>query len=174
MHITLQRIRTHGEYVRGLLSIDGNRVCDTLENATSCVPAGTYIVTLLKCKQYARKMPCLNPQSPCDLCPKLPFVCNNTTLPCYCPMIKPGNGVHNRLDGSIIVGVYNCLGSLIHPKTTFDPLYERIRKAVSRGTVITLTIKDESVPSSNSSKIQEHGTAFRPLERSSGLSYRSP
>ena len=142
MNIFLNRTFIKGEYAHGHLTIDGNRVCDTLENATSCVPAGTYIVTLLKCKQYARKMPCLNPQSPCDLCPKLPFVCNNTTLPCYCPMIKPGNGVHNRLDGSIIVGVYNCLGSLIHPKTTFDPLYERIRKAVSRGTVISLIIKD--------------------------------
>ena len=173
MNIILTRDLVRGEYTHGQLTIDGNRVCHTLENTDSRVPAGKYTVTLLKCKQYARKMPCLNPQSPCDLCPKLPFVCNNTTLPCYCPMIKPGNGVHNRLDGSIIVGVYNCLGSLIHPKTTFDPLYERIRKAVSRGTVITLTIKDESVPSSNSSKIQEHGTAFRPLERSSGLSYRS-
>ena len=142
MIIKISRTLTRGEYTHGQLTIDGNRVCDTLENATSCVPAGTYTVALLKCKQYARKMPCLNPQSPCDLCPKLPFVCNNTTLPCYCPMIKPGNGVHNRLDGSIIVGVYNCLGSLIHPKTTFDPLYERIRKAVSRGTVITLIIKD--------------------------------
>ena len=174
MNIFLNRTFIKGEYAHGHLTIDGNRVCDTLENATSCVPAGTYIVTLLKCKQYARKMPCLNPQSPCDLCPKLPFVCNNSTLPCWCPMLKPGNAVHNRLDGSILVGQYHCLNCLIHPKTTFDALYERIRKAVSRGTVITLTIKDESVPSSNSSKIQEHGTAFRPLERSSGLSYRSP
>lgn len=102
MNIIIQRDRPHGEYVHGQLTIDGTRVCHTLENTDSRVPAGIYTVTLLKCKQYARKMPCLNPQSPCDLCPKLPFVCNNTTLPCYCPMIKPGNGVHNRLDGSIL------------------------------------------------------------------------
>ena len=89
-----------------------------------------------------------NPQTPqtsqtCVNCPKLPFVCTNSTLPCWCPMIKPGNGIHNRLDGSILVGQYNCLGSLIHPKTTFDPLYERIRKAISRGTVVSLIIKDD-------------------------------
>lgn len=142
MHITIQRIRTSGEYVHGLLSIDGNRVCDTLENANGKVPAGQYPITLNRCKQYARKMPCLNSDSPCDLCPKLKFVYNNTTLPCYCPMLKPGNGVHNRLDGSILVGRYNCWGSLIHPKDAFDALYERIRKAISRGTVITLTVKD--------------------------------
>ena len=142
MIISLTRDYTKGEYTHGHLSIDGARICSTLENSNAQVPAGTYAVTLLKCKQYARKMPCLNPQSPCDLCPKLPFVCNNTTLPCYCPMIKPGNGVHNRLDGSIIVGVYNCLGSLIHPKTTFDPLYERIRKSLSRGHQVTLIINE--------------------------------
>ena len=137
MKITIQRILTRGEYVHGRLSIDGNRICDTLENSLSMVPSGSYDIALLKCKQYSRKMPCLKAAS------KLPFVCTNSTMPCYCPQIKPGNGVHNRLDGSILVGRYNCLGSLIHPKTTFDPLYERIRKAISRGTVITLIIKDE-------------------------------
>ena len=57
-------------------------------------------------------------------------------------MLKPGNGVHNRLDGSILVGQYNCLGSLIHPKDVFDPLYERIRKSLSRGNEVLLIIKD--------------------------------
>ena len=106
------------------------------------LPAGNYPITLVKCKQYARKMPCLNPHPPCDLCKKLPFVCTNNTLPCWCPMLKPGNGVHDRLDGSICVGQYNCLNSLLHPKTTFDPLYERIRKSISRGNQVTLSIKN--------------------------------
>ena len=142
MNIVITRIFTKCEYTHGLLTIDGNRVCSTLENANALVPAGEYVITLLKCKQYARKMPCLNAGAPCDKCPKLKFVCNNTTLPCYCPMIKPGNGVHNRLDGSIVVGEYNCLGSIIHPKGIFDALYERIRKAISRGTIVTLTVRD--------------------------------
>ena len=142
MNIVITRIFTKGEYTHGKLTIDGNRVCDTLENANALVPAGEYVITLLKCKQYARKMPCLNPSPPCDLCPKLSFVCTNSTLPCYCPMLKPGNAVHDRLDGSILVGKYNCLNCLIHPKTTFDPLYERIRKSVSRGNQVILTIKD--------------------------------
>ena len=141
MNIFLNRTFIKGEYAHGHLTIDGNRVCDTLENATSCVPAGTYIVTLLKCKQYARKMPCLNPQSPCDLCPKLPFVCNNSTLPCWCPMLKPDNAVHNRLDGSILVGQYHCLNCLIHPKSVFDALYERIRKSISRGNQVILCVQ---------------------------------
>ena len=142
MNIIIQRDRPRGEYVHGQLTIDGNRVCQTLENALSCVPAGEYVISLLKCKQYSRKMPCLNPNAPCAQCPKLKFVCSNSTLPCYCPQIKPGNGVHDRHDGSIIVGQYNCLGSIIKPRDIFDALYERIRKSISRGNVVTLIIKD--------------------------------
>ena len=142
MNIVITRTRTKGEYTEGQLSIEGVRICSTLENANAQVPAGEYPIRLVKCKQYARKMPCLNPHPPCDLCPKLKFVCMNSTLPCYCPMLKPGNGVHDRLDGSILVGKYNCLNSLIHPRTTFDPLYERIRKSISRGNKVTLIIKD--------------------------------
>jgi hypothetical protein len=140
MIIKITRTLTRGEYTHGRLSIDGNHICDTLENALSCVPSGEYTITLLKCKQYSRKMLCLNPNAPCIQCPKLRFVCMNSTLPCYCPQIKPGNGIHNRLDGSIIVGRYNCLGSIIHPKSAFDNLYERLRKSISRGHQVKLTI----------------------------------
>ena len=140
MIIKITRTLTRGEYTHGRLSIDGNHICDTLENALSCVPSGEYTITLLKCKQYSRKMLCLNPNAPCLQCPKLRFVCMNSTLPCYCPQIKPGNGIHNRLDGSIIVGRYNCLGSVIHPKSAFDNLYERLRKSISRGHQVKLTI----------------------------------
>ena len=135
---------THGEYTHGTLSIDGTKICHTLENSNALLPAGVYPISLIKCKQYSRKMALLNPNAPCDRCPKLSFVSNNTPLPCYCPMLKPGNGVHNRLDGSILIGRYNCLGSLVHPKDFFDSLFERIRKSLSRGNEILLTINDPS------------------------------
>ena len=142
MNITIKRNKIRGEYTHGILSIDGTKICHTLENANSCVPAGIYPITLIKCKQYSRKMPCLNANAPCGKCPKLSFVSMNSTLPCYCPMLKPGNGVHARIDGSILVGKFNCLNSLIHPKDVFDPLYERIRKSISRGNNVTLTVLD--------------------------------
>ena len=174
MNIVITRTLTKGEYTHGHLTIDGLRICDTLENSNALVPAGEYSITLTKCKQYSRKMmllkaaikreeshaclsfpereqarPQVNPEAPCTLCKKslhsqpssLNFV-----LPCYCPMLKPGNGVHNRLDGSILIGTYNCLGSLIHPRNSFDSLFERIRKSLSRGNEVILTIKD--IPSS--------------------------
>ena len=142
MKIVITRLFSKGEYTHGSLTIDGNKFCSTLENSNALVPSGDYVISLIKCKQYSRKMPCLNPAPPCDLCPKLSFVCMNSTLPCYCPMLKPGNGVHNRLDGCIVLGVYNCVGSIIRPKSIFDALYERIRKSISRGNQVTLIIKD--------------------------------
>ena len=140
MKIIITRLFTRGEYTHGSLSIDGTRICSTLENSNAQVPSGDYQISLLKCKQYSRKMICLHGSAPCSQCPKLKLVCSNSTLPCYCPMLKPGNGVHNRLDGSILVGKYNCLGSLIHPRDAFDPLYERIRKSISRGNQVKLII----------------------------------
>ena len=56
-------------------------------------------------------------------------------------MLKPGNGVYNRTDGSIIVGEYIAPGCLKHPKTAFDNLYDRIRKNIERGNKVTLTIE---------------------------------
>lgn len=140
MNIVITRTLIKGEYTHGHLTIDGLRICDTLENSNALAPAGNYTLTLTKCKQYSRKMLLLNPKAPCLNCPKLKLVSTNSTLPCWCPMIKTGNGVHNRLDGSILVGQRNCLGSIIHPKAHFDALYERIRKSLSRGHEVKLSI----------------------------------
>ena len=140
MNIVITRTLIKGEYTHGSLSIDGTRICSTLENSNAQVPSGEYQLSLLKCKQYSRKMICLHGSAPCSQCPKLKLVCSNSTLPCWCPQIKPGNGVHKRLDGSIIVGEYNCLGSIIKPRDIFDALYERIRKSISRGNQVKLII----------------------------------
>jgi hypothetical protein len=156
MNIVINRTRIKGEYCEGTLSIDGVRICSTLENAGALAPSGDYPISLIKCKQYSRKMPLLAPEpvegnlnleswnlkQRCMQCKRLSFVCMNSTLPCWCPMLKPGNGIHNRLDGSILVGKYNCLNSLIHPRDVFDPLCERIRKSISRGNTVTVTIAD--------------------------------
>ena len=62
-------------------------------------------------------------------------------MPCYCPMLKPGNGLHHREDGSIILGTQVIPGCLSHPLQAFEPLAERIRKAIKRNKVITLIIQ---------------------------------
>ena len=61
-------------------------------------------------------------------------------------MLKPGNGIHNRNDGSIILGTYIAPGCLKHPKRAFNALYERIRKSASRGHELTLEIAEAYSP----------------------------
>ena len=131
MHILITRYRYKPATIDGQLSIDGIRICDCAENAHTALPPGTYSITIVHCRQYARKMPLITPIS------NQSSVINNR----ICPMLKPGNGVYHRKDGSILVGEYLVPGCLKHSRFTFDNLYDRIRKNLERGKEVTLTIR---------------------------------
>ena len=131
MHILITRHRYKPATIDGQLSIDGIRICDCAENAHTALPPGIYSITIVHCRQYARKMPLITPIS------NQTSVINNR----ICPMLKPGNGVYNRKDGSILVGEYLVPGCLKHSRFTFDNLYDRIRKNLQRGKEVTLTIR---------------------------------
>lgn len=147
-------IKRHPSF-SGTLHIDGRPICHTEEHPRTALPPGEYRIIRHHCKQYDRLMPVIIPRQPepvsgsvqarCTRCPKLPdeVINLNTTLPCICPMLKPGNGVHHREDGSIILGTRIIPGCLKHPLQAFNPLAERIRKAIARGTVITLKITEQ-------------------------------
>ena len=130
MHILITRHRYKPATIDGQLSIDGIRICDCAENAHTALPPGTYSIAIVHCRQYARKMPLITPIS------NQSSVINNRV----CPMLKPGNGVYHRKDGSILVGEYLVPGCLKHSRFTFDNLYDRIRKNLERGKEVTLTI----------------------------------
>ena len=131
MHILITRHRYKPATIDGQLSIDGIRICDCAENAHTALPPGTYSITIVHCRQYARKMPLITPIS------NQSSVINNRV----CPMLCPGNGVYNRKDGAIIVGEFLVPGCLKHSRFTFDNLYDRIRKNLQRGKEVTLTIR---------------------------------
>lgn len=59
-----------------------------------------------------------------------------------CPMLKSGNGIWGRADGSIILGTYIAPGCLSHPNEPFDLLSERLRKLTTRGSGMTLKIEE--------------------------------
>ena len=131
MHILITRHRYKPATIDGQLSIDGIRICDCAENAHTALPPGTYSITIVHCRQYARNMPLITPIS------NQSSVINNR----ICPMLCPGNGVYHRKDGSILVGEYLVPGCLKHSRFTFDNLYDRIRKNLQRGKEVTLTIR---------------------------------
>ena len=148
MHILITRHRYKPATIDGQLSIDGIRICDCAENAHTALPPGTYPIAIVHCRQYARKMPILSPVinnqssviSICSSCPRKHYVNHNTVMPCFCPMIKPGNGIHSRHDGSILIGHRQCQGLLIHPREVFTSIYDRLRMTIQRGNEVTLKI----------------------------------
>lgn len=126
MNMELRRISHGHEAVDGQIWIGDQKVCDCVENARTAIPAGTYPVRLIKCHQYNRKMPLIMDGKPQSRA--------------HCPLFCPGNGVHGRTDGRIIVGQSLVPGCLIHSQPAFDVLCERIRKNIARGNQINLIV----------------------------------
>lgn len=57
MNIILKRYHQRDYAIAGTLSIAEQKICDTAENAQSCIPTGTHRVVIHTCKHYRRKMP---------------------------------------------------------------------------------------------------------------------
>ena len=149
MKILIKRNLAEGEVTEGKLYIDDIFICDTLENTHSCLPAGSYTISIMKCKQYRRNIISVKSSvdeatqtNQCHQCKLKELVFSNTPMPRFCPQIKPGNGVYGRRDGSIIVGSRALFGCIISPRSAFDLLYERIRKNIERGKCVSLKISD--------------------------------
>ena len=148
MKIIINRNEQTKAAIAGSLCINGQYICDTAENRQTALPAGKYRIIRHYCHQYNRFMPLVQRlefnEERCSHCPPQKTedeeVSLNTIMPCHCPMLKPGNGVHHREDGSIILGTQIIPGCLSHPLQAFEPLTERIRKAITRGKKIILTI----------------------------------
>ena len=124
------------------------KVCGTVEREADCLPAGKYCVCIGKCIYHHRKMPFLVPvdSSQCELCCKARHshefgdISAFASLPCA--MIQPGNGPFTMGRGSILVGEVHAPGYVLKSHPLFTTLYERIKKAVWRGNVVTLEIKE--------------------------------
>ncbi|MEE1386812.1 MAG: DUF5675 family protein [Prevotella sp.] len=145
INITIRRVQSANESADSKMYISGRFVCDCSENIATALPVGSYHVVVDRCKQYGRKMllvladedrkPC------CASCKRVGEPSVNSRMPCVCPMIKPGNGVHLRSDGSIIVGERLVPGVLKQPVTTFNRLFARLKTAVERGARIVLNVE---------------------------------
>lgn len=109
--------------------------CAAAISASTSSGAGVQSVALLPSSSLRFDVAC------CETCAKIAEVNNNTHMPKVCHMIKPGNGVYSRCDGSIVVGETIVSGCLRHPKQHFEQLAERLRKAISRGGEIMLIIR---------------------------------
>lgn len=148
MEIVIRRTHKTEVAVDGYLSINNERVCDTAECRENALPAGTYPISMVKCKQYGRRCVCIG-HPDCATCTQLrtEYVNNNTVMPKVCPMLKMGNGVVARPDGSIILGERvggaeaPVWGSMIHTKAAYDRVFDCVRKNLERGHEVRLRIQ---------------------------------
>ena len=108
----------------GVLMIDEQAVCSTLENAQNCLPSSIYSVVLGHSKEFRRKVPILI----------------NKQNPTITGSIGFGNGVYKLRDGIILVGESYVSGLVIHSHKTFLQLYNRIAKALERGKDVEVII----------------------------------
>lgn len=121
MRIEIKRFARYHKAVHGRMRIDGEPVCDTLENADNRLPVGVYNLTMKKWKGFKRKHIVIGDRS----------------------CVFDHNGPYRLQDGGISVGECHYLGFLIHCQQYLEPLMERVRMALRRHQNITVIIRED-------------------------------
>lgn len=113
----IQLVRTNYTQwgVEGYLYINRQRICDTVEHPTRHLPEGDYQITNDKSQM--------------------------TNEECFIPSpFRHGDGALASLHGEIIVGKQLLPGVVTQSQSTYDRLYERLKKAFQRDSPVHLQI----------------------------------
>lgn len=121
MEIKIIRFGRYHHAVSGRLLIDGQHVCDTLEQDTGCLPEGEYIM-------------CRNKAS------ALPYYIYSGKEEDRKVFLSMGNGIHGWRRRCIIVGECLHLGFLIRSQEHYDQLLPRLRMQLVRHRPIVVKI----------------------------------
>ena len=122
LRLMIERFATYRSAIHGRLWIDGQYVCDTLENEPCCLQEGSYPLVIKFVESEHRKMMVVEKE-------------NSSAI------IKCSNGPFLLLGGSISVGVCYHLGYILHCARTFDLLFLRVRMCLRRGGEASLEVK---------------------------------
>lgn len=121
MEIKIIRFGRYHHAVSGRLLIDGQHVCDTLEQDTGSLPEGEYIM-------------CRNKAS------SLPYYIYSGKEEDRKVFLSMGNGIHGWRRRCIIVGECLHLGFLILSQEHYDQLLPRLRMQLVRHRPIVVKI----------------------------------
>ena len=121
MEIKIIRFGRYHHAVSGRLLIDGQHVCDTLEQDTGCLPEGEYVM-------------CRNKAS------ALPYYIYSGKEEDRKVFLSMGNGIHGWRRRCIIVGECLHLGFLIRSQEHYDQLLPRLRMQLVRHRPIVVKI----------------------------------
>lgn len=121
MEIKIIRFGRYHHAVSGRLLIDGQHVCDTLEQDTGSLPEGEYVM-------------CRNKAS------SLPYYIYSGKEEDRKVFLSMGNGIHGWRHRCIIVGECLHLGFLIRSQEHYDLLLPRLRMQLVRHRPIVVKI----------------------------------
>lgn len=122
MEIKIIRFGRYHHAVSGRLLIDGQHVCDTLEQDTGSLPEGEYLM----CRNKASALPYYIYSVPEEKNRKV--------------FLSMGNGIHGWRRRCIIVGECLHLGFLIRSQEHYDQLLPRLRMQLVRHRSIVVKI----------------------------------
>lgn len=128
LELEIERFATYRSAVHGRLWIDGQYVCDTLENESFCLKEGSYSLSIEYVASEGRKMLVVDGDS-------RSLVVEN---PC---MVVASNGPFTLKTGSISVGECYHLGYILHCAKVLDLLFMRVRISLSRGRVARISFR---------------------------------
>ena len=145
MEIKIIRFGRYHHAVSGRLLIDGQHVCDTLEQDTGSLPEGEYVM----CRNKASSLPYyiysgkedigsgLEQKADCVPEEKADCVPEEKNRKVFLSM---GNGIHGWRRRCIIVGECLHLGFLIRSQEHYDQLLPRLRMQLVRHRPIVVKI----------------------------------
>ena len=145
MEIKIIRFGRYHHAVSGRLLIDGQHVCDTLEQDTGSLPEGEYVM----CRNKASALPyyiysgkedigsSLEQKADCAPEKKSDCVPEEKNRKVFLSM---GNGIHGWRRRCIIVGECLHLGFLIRSQEHYDQLLPRLRMQLVRHRPIVVKI----------------------------------
>lgn len=145
MEIKIIRFGSYHHAVSGRLLIDGQHVCDTLEQDTGSLPEGEYVM----CRNKASSLPYyiysgkedigsgLEQKADCVPEEKSDCVPEEKNRKVFLSM---GNGIHGWRHRCIIVGECLHLGFLIRSQEHYDQLLPRLRMQLVRHRPIVVKI----------------------------------
>lgn len=143
MDLVLKRIAKKETYTIGRLYLNGEYVCDTLEDrdrgldndnmsiaeikaikvpGETAIPTGKYEVSLTYSQRFKRKMPLLSGVKGFDGI-----------------RIHSGN-THKDTEGCILVGRNKEVGKVLDSRYTYNNMYKKLEAAAKRGEYITISI----------------------------------
>lgn len=138
MKLVLERLQLDPDVTIGVLTIDGDFECWTLEDVTravgvkvaghTAIPYGLYPVTITHSPRFGRELPLLG------------YVPNFTGV-----RIHPGNTAADT-EGCILVGSDRLAKSIGRSRAAFDNLFIKLAAAVRRSEPITIDIERGPFP----------------------------